>query len=83
MAAFTPSPVPVRLQIGDGGAAIELGDVTVALDVRAVTRDDGSVGAALGVVDAALLREQLANLLDHAACELRKGADDDAAPAAR
>lgn len=83
MAAFTPAPVPVRLHIGNGGAAIELGDVTVALEARAVRGDDGTVGAVLGVADAALLREQLANLLEHTAYELRKGADDDAAPAAR
>ncbi len=74
MAFLGPAPVvPLYIQLGDGERE-HLGDVTVALNPRGHLGDDGRYRVALGVVDTALLSDQVAALLEHAARTLRKEA---------
>lgn len=81
MAVTTPPAlvVPLYLQLGDGNRE-HLGDVTVALNARGTTVDDGHLAVQLGVVDPNLVTDQVANLLDNAAHDLRKGVVHDATP---
>lgn len=71
----TPPPLtaPVWLQLGDG-ARKHLGEVMVSLDTHTRTGDPADTPVLLGVVDTALLSDQVAALLEHAARTLRKEA---------